>query len=419
MDRRVVITGVGTVSPVGNDIPAFWESICAGRHGIAPIQSFDVTHSEVKLAAEVKNFDPLQYFDKKELRRTDRYTQLALAAATQAVENCGTRFEDLDPFRVGVIVGSGIGGFQTIEKEYTQFLQKGGSRVSVFFVPMMIVNMAAGSISMKFGFKGANYAPVSACSTSAHAVGEAFRYIKHGYLDACVTGGSEAAITEFAIAGFNNMKALTRAEDPDRASIPFDKERSGFIMGEGGAILVLEELEHARARGAHIYAEIVGYGATGDAYHITSPDPEGTGAARAMQLACEEAGISYDQVDYVNAHGTSTGLNDKYETKAIKRAFGEHANHLAVSSTKSMTGHLLGAAGAIEAIVCAKSLEEGVIPPTAGYQVPDEECDLDYVTEGLRKQDIRYAISNSLGFGGHNASLLLGKYEDGRSRDNG
>lgn len=410
--KRVVITGMGAVSPIGTDVESFFENIKAGKHGFADIKAFDTANCEIKIAAEVKDFDELKYFDKKELRRTDKYCQFAVAAAVQAVEDCGTKFKDLDPFRVGVIVGSGIGGFQTIESEYSKFLEKGASRVSVFFVPMMITNMAAGTISMKFGFKGVNYAPVTACSTSAHAIGEAFRIIKHGYADACITGGSEASITEFAIAGFNNMKALARIEDVDRASIPFDAERSGFVMGEGGAILVLEELEHAKARGAKIYAEIVGYGATGDAYHMTSPDPDGLGAAKAMELAYQEAGISCDKVDYINAHGTSTGLNDKYETIAIKRTFGEHAKKVAISSTKSMTGHLLGAAGAIEAIVCAKSLEEGVIPGTVGYKVPDPECDLDYVTEGTRKQDIKYAISNSLGFGGHNASLCIKKYED-------
>ena len=410
MERRVVITGIGTVCPVGLNADQAWENLLAGRHGVGPIQAFDTTNSEVKVAAEVKGFDPLQYFDKKELRRTDRYNQFAVAAAVQAIEDCGTRFEDLDPFRVGVIVGSGIGGFQTIESEYSKFLEKGGNRVSVFFVPMMITNMAAGTVSMRFGFKGVNYAPVSACSTSAHAVGEAFRNIKHGYADACVTGGAEAAITEFAMAGFNNMSALTKTEDADRASIPFDKERSGFVMGEGGAMLVLEELEHAKARGAHIYAEIAGYGATGDAYHMTSPDPEGEGASHAMRFAMQEAGLAPEQVGYVNAHGTSTGLNDKYETIAIKKAFGDHAKALAISSTKSMTGHLLGAAGAIEAIVCAKALEEGVLPPTAGYRVPDEDCDLDYVTEGARKVQVEAAISNSLGFGGHNASLCLKRY---------
>lgn len=410
--RRVVITGMGTVSATGLTVEEFWANIKAGKSGISLIEGFDTSNYDVKVAAEAKNFDPLNYFDKRELRRTDRFNQFALVAADEAVKDCGTDFKDLDPFRVGCIVGSGIGGFHSIETEYRKFMEKGGSRVSVFFVPMMIINMAAGSISMKYGFKGINYAPVTACATSSHAVGEAFRAIRNGYLDACVTGGSEAAIIEFAVAGFDNMKALSHASDPARASIPFDKERDGFVMGEGGAILVLEELEHAKARGAKIYAEVVGYGATGDAYHMTSPDPEGAGAAKAMQLACEEAGVSTDCVDYVNAHGTSTGLNDKYETKAIKAAFGDHARELAVSSTKSMTGHLLGAAGAIEAIVCAKALEEGVIPATIGYKTPDEECDLDYVTEGTREKEIHYAISNSLGFGGHNASLLFKKYED-------
>ncbi len=410
MERRVVITGVGAVTPVGNTADKTWDSILAGRHGISLIQSFDTASSEVKVAAEVRDFDPLEYMDKKEARRSDRYTQFALAAAVQAVQDCGTDFSGEDPYRIGVIVGSGIGGFQTIEKEYSGYLDKGMRHISALFIPMMITNMAAGTISMRYGFKGPNYAPVSACATSAHAVGEAFRSIKHGYCDVCLTGGSEAAITQFAIGGFNNMKALTQSEDPDRACCPFDKERSGFVMGEGGAILVLEELEHARARGAHIYAEITGYGATADAYHMTSPDPEGLGGAQAMLLACREGGISPEQVDYVNAHGTSTGLNDKFETKAVKAALGAHAYHIAVSSTKSMTGHLLGAAGALEAMLCARALEDGIIPPTANYRVKDEECDLDYVTEGARKQAITHALSNSLGFGGHNVSLLLKKY---------
>ena len=410
MERRVVITGVGAVTPVGNTADKTWDSILAGRHGISLIQSFDTASSEVKVAAEVRDFDTLEYMDKKEARRSDRYTQFALAAAVQAVQDCGTDFSGEDPYRIGVIVGSGIGGFQTIEKEYSGYLDKGMRHISALFIPMMITNMAAGTISMRYGFKGPNYAPVSACATSAHAVGEAFRSIKHGYCDVCLTGGSEAAITQFAIGGFNNMKALTQSEDPDRACCPFDKERSGFVMGEGGAILVLEELEHARARGAHIYAEITGYGATADAYHMTSPDPEGQGGAQAMLLACREGGISPEQVDYVNAHGTSTGLNDKFETKAVKAALGTHAYQIAVSSTKSMTGHLLGAAGALEAMLCARALEDGIIPPTANYRVKDEECDLDYVTEGARKQAITHALSNSLGFGGHNVSLLLKKY---------
>jgi len=410
--KRVVITGMGAITPIGTDVNSFFESIKSGKHGISKIECFDTADCGVKVAAEVKDFDPLKYFNKKDLRKTDRYCQLAVAAAQEAMENCGTDFSDLDPFRVGVIVGSGVGGFHTIEEEYTRFLEKGSKRVSVFMIPMMISNIAAGSISMKYGFKGVNYATVTACSTSAHAIGEAYRSIKHGYSDACIAGGAEAAITAFAIAGFDNMKALSHSEDVNRASIPFDKERNGFIMGEGGAILVLEEYEHAKTRGAKIYAEVVGYGATADAYHMTSPDPEGLGAAKSMQLSMEEAGINPEQVDYINAHGTSTGLNDKYETLAIKRAFGEHAYKVAISSTKSMTGHLLGAAGAIEAISCAKSLEEGIIPQTVGFKVKDEECDLDYVVEGARKQNIKYAVSNSLGFGGHNASLCLKKYED-------
>lgn len=411
--KRVVITGMGTINAVGQSIPTFWEGIKAGKHGISPIECFDSSDCEIKVAAEVKNFDPLKYFEKKELRRTDRYTQFAVASAVDAMNDCKTKFEDLDPFRVGVIVGSGIGGFQTIEKEYSSFLEKGGDRVSVFFIPMMITNMAAGSISMKYGFKGINYAPVSACATSAHAVGEAFRAIKHGYLDACLAGGSEAAITKFAISGFNNMKALSHSSDPARASIPFDAQRNGFVMGEGGGVLVLEELSHAKARGAHIYAEIVGYGATADAYHMTSPDPEGIGAAKAMELAIEEGGLTPSDIDYINAHGTSTSINDKYETVAIKKAFGEaEARRVAISSTKSMTGHLLGAAGAVEAIVSALAIESGIIPPTIGIEVADPECDLDYVANKARVAPVRATLSNSFGFGGHNTCLCLKKYDE-------
>lgn len=410
--KRVVVTGIGAVTPIGNTVNEFWDSLINGRHGFSLIDRFDTQNSDVKIAAEVKGFDPLNYFDKKELRRTDPFNQFAIAAAEQAIADAKTKFEDLDPFRVGVIVGSGIGGFQTIEREYRKFIEKGGSRVSAFFVPMMIINMAAGSISMRFGFKGVNYAPVSACCTSAHAIGEAFHAIKDGYADACIAGGSEASIIEFAIAGFNNMRALSQSSDPDRASIPFDKERHGFVMGEGGAILVLEELEHAKKRGAHIYAEIGGYGATADAYHITSPDPEGAGSYEAMRIACQEAGIALNQIDYINAHGTSTEINDRFETKAIKKLFGEHAYHMAVSSTKSMTGHLLGAAGAVEAIACVKAIEQSIIPPTIGYREKDEECDLDYVTTAARKTELNYTLSNSLGFGGHNASLLIKKYKD-------
>lgn len=410
--KRVVITGIGAITPIGNDVQTMWENILAGKHGIAEIDSFDTSDIEVKLAATVKNFDPAPIVDKKEQRRTDRYCQYALCAAHQALEDCGSDLKDLDPYRVGVIVGSGIGGIQTFEEEHTKYEQKGSKRVSVFFIPMLISNMAAGMISIRTGFKGANFAPVTACATSSHAVGEAFRQIKHGYLDACVTGGAEASITKFATAGFNNMGALCTATDPDRASIPFDKERCGFVMGEGAGMLVLEELEHAKARGAHIYAEIVGYGATGDAYHITSPSPEGDAAAKAMQFAFEEGGLTAKDVDYINAHGTSTPINERYETIAIKKALGEHAAKVAVSSTKSMTGHMLGAAGAVEAIITALSLENGVIPQTLGYKVPDEDCDLDCVPEGPRKADIQVALSNSLGFGGHNATLCLKKYQD-------
>lgn len=411
--RRVVITGMGAITPVGNTVGEMWESLKAGRHGFGLIESFDTSRIDVKVAAELKGFDPTAYgITKKEARRMDRYTQLSLAASIAAVEDAGTRFEDLDPFRVGVIIGSGIGGLHTIVDEHAKYMEKGPDRVSVFFIPMMIANMAAGTVAMRYGFKGANFATVTACASSNHALGEAFRQIKHGYLDAAVAGGSESTIEEFAVAGFNNMKALSHSEDPDRASIPFDKERDGFVMGEGAGSVILEEYEHAKARGAKIYAEIVGYGATGDAYHITSPDPEGEGASHAMLFAMQEAGVTPDQVGYINAHGTSTPLNDEYETIAIKKALGEHANKVAVSSTKSMTGHLLGAAGAVEAIISAKALQEGILPPTVGFSVPDPVCDLDYVTEGARRCQVQVALSNSLGFGGHNATLCLKKYED-------
>ena len=336
--KRVVITGIGAVTPVGNNVKDSWDKLVAGQHGIAPITGIDVSDIPVKVAGQVKDFDPLQYFEKKELRRNDPYTRFAVAAAEEALADSKTKFEDLDAFRVGVIFGSGIGGFQSIETEYEKFLEKGPNRVSVFFIPMMISNMAAGEIAMRFGFKGANYAPVTACATSSHAIGEAFHKIRFGLLDACVAGGAEAAVTRFAMAGFNNMKALSQSEDPDRASIPFDAERSGFVMGEGAGCVILEELEHAKARGAKIYAEVVGYGATSDAYHMTSPAPDGSGAAKAMQLAMEEAGVKPEEVTYINAHGTSTGLNDKYETIAIRKALGEAADKVMVSSSKSMTG---------------------------------------------------------------------------------
>ncbi len=407
--RRVVITGMGVASPIGLEIEEFFNNIKNGVHGFSKIEHFDTSDFDVKVSGYINNFDPLKHFEKKELRRTDRFTQFAVAASNDAIEDCGTKFEDLDPYKVGVIIGSGIGGIEGLENEHDVYREKGHKRVSVFTIPMIITNMGTGTVAMRLGYKGINYSPVTACASSTHAIGEAFRNIKHGYLDACVTGGAEATITKFCMSGFNNMKALSHSEDVDRASIPFDKERNGFVMSEGGAVLVLEEYEHAKARGAKIYAEVVGYGATADAHHITSPDPEGAGAAKAMQLAFEEAGITGDKIDYINAHGTSTGLNDKYETIAVKKAFGEHVNKLAISSSKSMTGHMLGAAGAVEAIVCAKALQEGVIPATIGFKEADEDCDLDYVTDGTRKKDIKYAISNSLGFGGHNASLCFKK----------
>lgn len=408
--RRVVITGLGAISPIGNSTDEILKSIKESKNGIDVITSFDTSDLNVKLIAEVKNFDPLNYMDKKEVKRNDRFTQFAIAAAKNALENCGTDFKDLDPYRVGVIVGSGIGGLTTIEAEYNKFLEKGTKRVSVFFIPMMITNMAGGSIAIKTGFKGVNYCTVTACATSSHAIGEAYRNIKHGYIDACVTGGTESALTKFAMTGFNNMTALSNSEDKDRGSIPFDKDRSGFVMGEGSGILILEEYEHAKARGAKIYSEIVGYGTTCDAYHMTSPDPLGEGASKSMQLAIEESGCRLSDIDYINAHGTSTALNDKIETAAIKKVFGEElAKKLAISSTKSMTGHLLGAAGAIEAIVTAIGIENSIAPPTINYLNPDPDCDLDYVVNNLRNMPINYALSNSLGFGGHNATICFKK----------
>lgn len=410
MERRVVITGTGVISPVGNSVEQFWDSLKSGRHGIGPIAAFSSDAISTKLAAEVKDFDPAAFgIDKKSARRMDRYCQFAVAAANQAMADAGTQFEDLDPFRVGVIIGSGIGGLNSIDAEHRKYIEKGPGRISVFFIPMMIANMAAGTVAMKYGFKGANFSVVTACASGAHSLGEAFRAIKYGHLDAALAGGAEAAICEFGMGGFENMGALCTATDPDRASIPFDKERCGFVMGEGAGVLVLEEYEHAKARGAKIYAELAGYGATADAYHITSPDPTGEGPATALRLAMAEAGAAPEEIGYINAHGTSTGPNDACETQAIKLALGDAAKTVAISSTKSMTGHLLGAAGAVEAIASALALRDGVLPPTIGYRVPDEECDLDYITEGARKSDARYALSNSLGFGGHNATLCLRK----------
>ena len=410
MKKRVVITGIGVVSPVGNDAATFWKNIQAGRHGIDTIRDMDMTGQKVSLAAQVKNFHPEDFLDKKEARRMDRYTQFAMAATKMAMADCGTDLRDLDPYRVGVIVGSGIGGLITCTTNHAKFIEKGPHGISALMIPMMIANMASGAVAMEYGFKGLNYATVSACSSSGHAVGEAMHAIRDGYADAVVAGGAEATVFPFALAAFANMTALCNGTDPDRASIPFDAERSGFVMGEGAGVTVLESLDHALARGAHIYAEVAGYGATADAYHITSPDPSGAGAAKSMEIAVKDAGLSLDDIGYINAHGTSTPPNDRCETLAVKTLFGARAPHIPVSSTKSMTGHMLGAAGAVEGIICALALRDGVIPPTVGYKTPDPECDLDYVTDGARKADIRAALSNSLGFGGHNATLCLRKY---------
>ena len=409
--KRVVITGMGTVNPLGHSVDEFWDNIVANKLGFSFIDQFDASEFDAKIVGAVKDFDPLKYIDKKEAKRMERFTQFAVYSTKQALEDSGTDLKDLDPFRVGVILGCGIGGLEETEKEHSKYLEKGPNRISVFYVPTMIGNMAAGQVSMATGFKGDNFATVTACSSATHAIGESFRKVKDGYLDACICGGTESCISEFALGGFNNMKALSKATELDKASTPFDAERQGFVLGEGCGILVIEELEHAKARDAKIYAEIVGYGATGDAYHITSPDPEGEGAARAMVNAYKEAGLEAGDVDYINAHGTSTGLNDKYETVAIKKALGEHAEKVVVNSTKSMTGHLLGAAGAVEAIVTALSLKNGFVHKTVGFKTPDPDCDLDYCVEGNRNKDIKVALSNSLGFGGHNATICIKKYE--------
>ena len=416
--KRVVITGMGTVNPLGNNVSDFWNGIVDNKIGFSFIDKFDSSRTGVSVAGTIKNFNEEDYynnplcFDKKESRRMDRFTKLALVSTSEALKDCGTDFKDINPYRAGVIIGCGIGGLELTEQEHQKYLEKGPGKISVFYIPMMISNMAAGTVSIKTGFKGANFATVTACSSSTHAIGEAFRKIKDGYLDICVCGGTESTVTEFALGGFSNMKALTKSSDLERASIPFDKERSGFVLGEGCGILVLEEYEHAKARGARIYAEIAGYGATCDGYHMTSPSPEGEAAGMAMTLAMEEAGLKPCDVDYINAHGTSTGLNDKYETRAIKSSFGDDAYKVKINSTKSMIGHLLGDAGAVEAIVTAKTIQEVLIHKTVGYKVPDEECDRDYCVEGNVKQEVKSALSNSLGFGGHNATICLKKITD-------
>ena len=406
--RRVVITGMGAVTPIGNDVASFWQGLCAGRCGVGPITKFDASEYKVKVAAEDKDFDPSQYMEKAELRKYDPFCQYALAAASQAMEQSGLEGA-CPPEEAGVYFGSGIGGIDTFGQQYQTMMEKGPRRVSPFFIPALIINMAGGLIAIKYNLQGAAVSSVTACATGNNAIGEAYRAIKHGYLTAALAGGAEAAIVPLGLAGFSNMKALSTEEDPQKACVPFDARRSGFVMGEGAGALVLEEYEHAKARGARIFAEVCGYGATCDAHHITAPDPEGKGGARALKLAYEEAGGCGDPHKlYINAHGTSTPLNDACETLAIKKGLGEEAARACmVSSTKSMTGHMLGAAGAVEAIACAMALHQGMVPPTIGYQEPDPACDLDYVPNTARKAEIELALSASLGFGGHNAYLAF------------
>ena len=409
--RRVVITGLGAVTPVGLTASDSWQAVKDGVCGVAPITQFDPTGMKVHLAAEVKGFDPLVCMTRPESKHMERFTQFAVCAAKEALADAGFDIAQADPDRCGVIVSSGIGGIGLTEREHDKGKEKGWDRVSPFYIPMGICNIAAGQIAISSGFQGMCSCPVTACAGGTYAVGDAFHYIRDGYADAMLCGGTEAAVTPLAIGGFTSMKALSQAEDPNRASIPFDKERSGFVLGEGAGMLLLEELDHALARGARIYAEITGYGATCDAYHMTAPRPDGSGGAKAMALALADGGAAPEDVDYINAHGTSTHLNDAGETAAVKTVFGPHAYQLAMSSTKSMTGHMLGAAGAVEAIFTALSLHDGFLPATIHYQVPDPACDLDVVPNQGRSADVRYAMSNSLGFGGHNGCLLMKKWE--------
>jgi 3-oxoacyl-[acyl-carrier-protein] synthase II len=417
--QRVVVTGLGALTPVGNTTEEFWASLTQGRSGIGPITKFDAQTKTAsgeyqfvtRIAGEVRNFDPLKYVDKKDARRLDPYLQYAIACSVMAMGDSGLDTGRVDATRFGVLIGSGIGGITTLLDSHKVMLEKGPDRVSPFFVPMLIINMASGLVSMRFGAKGPNSAVVTACATGNHAIGDAFRLIQRGTADVMIAGGAEAIIVPLTIAGFCSMKAMsTRNDEPEKASRPFDADRDGFVCGEGGGILVLESLEHAVRRDARIYAEIVGYGMTGDAHHMTAPDPEGDGAARAMAEALRDAGIAPGDIGYVNAHGTSTPYNDKFETLAIKRVFGEHAGRVAVSSTKSMTGHLLGAAGGIEAIASVLALHHGLLPPTINYETPDPECDLDYIPNQARKQDVELALSNAFGFGGTNATLVFRKY---------
>ena len=410
MKTRVVVTGMGAITPIGNDVDSFWNGLKNNQVGIGPITYFDTADFKCKLAAQVKDFSAKDYMDPKAARRMELFSQYAVAAAKQALDQAGIDLEKEDPFRVGVSVGSGIGSLQAVERDCRKLFEKGPSRVNPLLVPLMISNMAAGNVAIQFGLMGKCINVVTACATGTHSIGEAFRSIQYGEADVMVAGGTEASITPIGVAGFTALTALNTTDDPARASIPFDKERNGFIMGEGSGIVVLESLEHAQARGAKILAELAGYGATCDAYHITSPAEDGSGAAKAMEVAIKDAGIRPEDIDYVNAHGTSTHHNDLFETKAIKLALGDHAYKVKINSTKSMIGHLLGAAGGVEFIACVKSIEDGFVHATAGYQVPDEECDLDYTPGQGVAMDVNCAITNSLGFGGHNASLVVKKF---------
>lgn len=408
-NRRVVVTGMGAITPIGNSVEEFWNGIKEGKTGFGPITYFDTADYRCKLAAEVKDFDPAQYMDKKSARRMEQFCQFAVAAAGQAISDAGLDMEQEDPYMVGCSVGSGIGSLQAMEREYDRLKEKGPGRVGPMLVPLMISNMAAGNVSIAYGLKGKSLNVVTACATGTHSIGEAYRTIQYGDADVMIAGGTESSITPIGIAGFSALTALSFSEDPERASIPFDKERSGFVMGEGSAIVVLEELEHAKRRGAKIYAELTGYGCSSDAYHITSPAEDGSGAATAMLNALKDGGVAPEELTYINAHGTSTHHNDLFETRAIKLAFGEHAYDLKINSTKSMVGHLLGAAGAVEFVTCVKEIQEGYIHRTVGLRETEEELDLNYCRDSY-KEEVPYALTNSLGFGGHNASLLLKKY---------
>lgn len=410
--ERVVITGMGAVTPIGNNVNDYWDGLLSGRNGVAPITKFNAEGYKASVAAEVKDFDPSDVIDKRDARHMDMYCQYAVAAADEAMKQAGLTDGAFDPFRAGTLIASGIGGIETIGREQTKMLERGPSRVSPFCIPMIIGNMASAHVSMRHGLKGSSLSPVSACASGTHAVGEGMRAIRHGYLDIAVVGGAESAIAPIAVAGFANMHALSSETDPERACRPFDAGRNGFVMGEGAGVLVLESLSHARARGARILAEVSGYGTTSDAYHITSPDPTGEGPMKAMLMAIEDGGLEPSDIDYINAHGTSTPVNDACETNAIKLALGDYARQVLVSSTKSMTGHLLGAAGAIEAIACTLAVQNDMVPPTIHYEMPDKACDLNYVPNTAVKAEVRASMSNSLGFGGHNATIVIKKYAE-------